>query len=30
MQICVWDAAQKSSQACSPQFGMNGTTPVQK
>jgi serine/threonine protein kinase len=30
MQICVWHADEKSGQACSPQFGMNGTTPVQK
>jgi serine/threonine protein kinase len=30
MQICVWHADQKSNQVCSPQFGMSGTTPVQK
>jgi hypothetical protein len=30
MQICVWHADQKANQACSPQFGMSGTTPVQK
>jgi serine/threonine protein kinase len=30
MEICVWHADQKSSQQCSPQFGMSGTTPVQK
>ncbi|WP_194910340.1 serine/threonine protein kinase [Catenulispora rubra] len=30
MQICVWIANQKSGEACSPQFAMNGTTPVQK
>ena len=30
MQVCVWEAGQKSGQACSPQFAMNGTTPVQK
>ena len=30
MQICVWHADEKSGQACSPQFAMSGTTPVQK
>ncbi|MBS2535409.1 protein kinase [Catenulispora sp. NF23] len=30
MQVCVWHADEKSGQACSPQFTMNGSTPVQK
>ena len=30
MEICVWHADEKSNQQCSPQFGMNGTTPFQK
>ena len=30
MEICTWIANQKSGEACSPQFAMNGTTPVQK
>ncbi|ACU70907.1 serine/threonine protein kinase [Catenulispora acidiphila DSM 44928] len=30
MQICVWHADEKDSQSCSPQFGMSGTSPVQK
>lgn len=30
MEICVWHADEKNSQRCSPQFGMSGTTPVQR
>ncbi|WP_194894104.1 protein kinase domain-containing protein [Catenulispora pinisilvae] len=30
MQVCVWHADEKSGEACSPQFTMNGSTPVQK
>lgn len=30
MEICVWHADEKANEACSPQFGMTGTTPVQK
>ncbi|SEG49200.1 Protein kinase domain-containing protein [Actinacidiphila yanglinensis] len=30
MWICVWNASDRSSEQCSPRFGMNGTTPVKE
>jgi hypothetical protein len=31
MWICVWHAdEQQTTEQCSPQFGMNGSTPVRK